>query len=238
MVAKCAYETPEMKALLGETLRPGGTLLTDKGVAFCQWKETDRLLDLGCGRGATVDYLKRVYNIRAVGLDPSQKLLAIAKKNNPNGLFYQGRGEQIPFENDSFEGALSECTLSLMTNREAALKELHRVLKKGGHLFITDVYARNPDALKGLISGDFDSCMRGLYALNQLENQILETGFMIERMEDHSHFLKTLLVKTVFEYGSMNVFWKKAAGRCAAGFQDQLRACKPGYYLMVARKVK
>jgi hypothetical protein len=45
-------------------------------------------------------------------------------------------------------------------------------------------------------------------------------------------------VKTIFEFGSMNAFWKKTGGACAAGFQETLKSCKPGYYMMIARKAE
>lgn len=238
MSGNCAYESPEMTELLGETLRPGGFDLTDKGVEFCEWTSEDLLLDLGCGQGATVSYLDHTHGLKAVGIDPSQKLLDIARKNNPKGTFNVGRGEDIPFENAVFQGVLSECTLSLMSDRTAALKEVHRVLKTGGSFYITDVYARNPETLDQMRMLKFESCMRGLYDLKQLESDIRNMGFEVMRIEDYSELLKQLLVKTIFEYGSMNAFWKKTGGPCAAGFQEVLKRCKPGYYMMIARKAE
>lgn len=237
MAGNCAYESPEMTALLGETLRPGGFDLTDEAVAFCQWRTDDLLLDLGCGQGATVRYLNNQYGLHAVGIDPSQKLLEIAKNNNPTGHFAIGKGEKIPFSQESFEGVLSECTLSLMTDMTATLKEVHRVLKKEGTFFITDVYAKNPQSLELLKTHKFESCMRGLYDLKQLEAMIKNLGFEVIHFEDRSDLLKQLLVKTIFKYGSMDRFWKKTGGACTAGFQQQLKACRPGYFMMIVRKV-
>jgi len=234
----CAYESPEMSALLGGTLRPGGFALTDRGVASCHWTSADLLLDLGCGQGATVRYLDQTYGLTAVGIDPSQKLLAMARKNNPNKAFLVGSGETIPFPDDLFQGVLSECTLSLMTDMTAALKEVYRVMKNNGTFFITDVYARNPDSLEAIKNHQFESCMRGLYDLKQVQADVESAGFEIVLLEDHSELLKQLLVKTIFEFGSMNAFWQKTGGACAAGFQEALKMCKPGYYMMIARKVE
>lgn len=238
MSGNCAYESPEMTELLGETLRPGGFDLTDKGVKFCQWTAADSLLDLGCGQGATVSYLNHSHGLKAMGIDPSRKLLGIARKNNPDGIFEVGSGEAIPYKDAAFAGVLSECTLSLMSDRIAALKEVHRVLKKGGSFYITDVYARNPESLDQLRSHQFESCMRGLYDLKELAADVKKLGFEVLLIEDHSELLKQLLVKTIFEFGSMNAFWKKTGGACAAGFQEALKPCKPGYYMMIARKAE
>ena len=238
MSVNCAYESPEMTELLGETLRPGGFDLTDKGISLCHWTAADLLLDLGCGQGATVSYLKQVHGLKAVGIDPSQKLLDLARRNNPDGCFAVGCGEAIPFEDAVFDGVLSECTLSLMSDRMMALQEVHRVMKKGGAFFITDVYARKPDFLEQLQTHRFESCMRGLYDLKQLESDLKKLGFEIILVEDYSELLKQLLVKTIFEYGSMNAFWIKTGGACASGFQEALKRCKPGYYMMIARKAE
>jgi len=80
--------------------------------------------------------------------------------------------------------------------------------------------------------------MRGLYDLKQLQADVKSVGFEIVLLEDHSELLKQLLVKTIFEFGSMNAFWQKTGGVCASGFQDALKMCKPGYYMMIARKVE
>lgn len=238
MSGNCAYESLEMSALLGGMLRPGGFALTDRGVAGCHWSTTDRLLDLGCGAGATVGYLEKKYGLTVMGLDPSSKLLATARKNNPDKEFLLGSGEAIPCQDESFQGVLSECTLSLMTDLPVVLKEVYRVMKTRGMFFITDVYARNPEALEGIKTHQFTSCMRGLYDLKQLQMDVTDAGFEIVVLEDHSELLRQLLVKTIFEFGSMQAFWLKTGGACAAGFQDALKMCKPGYFMMIARKVE
>ncbi|MDO9493235.1 DVU_1556 family methyltransferase [Acetobacterium sp.] len=238
MSGNCAYESPQMTELLGETLRPGGFDLTDKGVACCHWTSADLLLDLGCGQGATVRYLDQTHGLNAVGIDPSHKLLAMARKNNPDKSFLIGSGEAIPFQDDLFQGVLSECTLSLMTDMTAALKEVYRVMKNNGTFFITDVYARNPESLEAMKTHEFESCMRGLYDLKQVQIDVESAGFEIILLEDHSELLKQLLVKTIFEFGSMNAFWQKTGGACATGFQETLKMCKPGYYMMIARKAE
>lgn len=238
MSGNCAYESPEMTKLLGETLRPGGFDLTAKGISWCNWRSDHQLLDLGCGQGATVRYLNDEWGLSAKGIDPSQQLITMARKKGCDEEFMIGRGEAIPFADASFDGVLSECTLSLMDDLDQTLSEVHRVLKDRGYFFITDVYARKPEMLHELKNDPFKSCMRGLYDLDRFKDRLSKRGFQVILAEDHSELLKQLLVKTIFAYGSMNEFWKKTAGNCAAGFQETLKMCKPGYYMMIARKEK
>ena len=232
-----AYESESMRQTLGDTLRPGGFFLTEKGVQFCDISAEDSVLDLGCGRGATVYYLFQTHSIRAVGIDPSEKLIQEAKKQHKYADFVLGRGEALPFADGSFQCVFAECTLSLM-NTDLALRQVNRVLTDGGWFVITDVYAKNPEALGELEHFSVNSCMRGLHNLPLLQKKLEQAGFQIALSEDCSYFLKELLVKTVFLCGSMGTFWNAASGGCVDGceFQEALKKCKPGYFILIVRK--
>ncbi len=233
-----AYEEDPMTEMLGETLRPGGFSLTEKGVQFCQISPEDTVLDLGCGRGATVNYLRDKHHIKAVGIDPSLKLINLAKEECGYAGFFLGNGENLPFSDNTFHCVFAECTLSLMDDLDSTIKQVHRVLKEDGWFVITDVFAKNPDGVGELNHFAFNSCMRGLHNLANLMEKLKGTGFIIELSEDHSHLLKDLLVKIGFRYGSMSAFWNVTAHDCIDGcrFQETLKLCKPGYFMMVAKK--
>lgn len=232
-----AYESESMRDALGETLRPGGFLLTEMGVQTCNISPDDKVLDLGCGRGATVNYLYEKHGICATGIDPSEKLLDEARKQYKFADFYRGSGENLPFEKDSFSCVLAECTLSLM-NPDLALKQVNKVLKPNGWFIITDVYAKNPDAIDELNQFAMNSCMRGLHSLPNLSEKLTKENFETVLLEDCSHYLKELLVKITFSYGSMNAFWNAASHNCIDGcdFQNVLKKCRPGYFILIARK--
>lgn len=237
---KCfnAYENEDLRQVLGESLRPGGFRLTEAAANFCKLIEKHAVLDLGCGIGSTIQFLYESRKIKAVGIDPSEKLLEIAKNECPFAEFVLGAGEKIPLEADKFDAVFAECTLSLMDHLDRTLEEVHRVLKQTGWFVITDVYARNPASLNGLERFSFTSCMRGLHDLNLLKQQLEALGFKIMHVEDCSQLLKELFVKIVFSYGSMDVFWNISSNHCEDGceFQEKLKACKPGYFMMIAMK--
>lgn len=232
-----AYESKDMTCVLGDTLRPGGFKLTDKGVEFCKFKEGNKILDIGCGRGSTVEYLEQRFSLNSFGIDPSKILLKEGKSKNPKLKIKEGIGEDIPFENETMDGVFAECTLSLM-KAEETIKEVYRVIKKQGFFIITDVYAKKPQYLKLLDGFSFNSCMRGLHDLEKLKNKLEGLGFKILLFEDCSDLLKELMVKIIFSYGSMNIFWSKAAA-CSNNclqFQEVLSKCKVGYFLLIAKK--
>jgi ubiquinone/menaquinone biosynthesis C-methylase UbiE len=233
-----AYENDSLRKVLGESLRPGGYRLTETAAKFCNLSENHAVLDLGCGTGSTIGYLYENRNIKAVGLDPSEKLLEIAKKEHPDTNFVLGQGENIPLEPEKFEAVFAECTLSLMDDLSRTLEEAHRVLKHNGWFVISDVYARNPVSLYALEKFAGNSCMRGLHDSDLLKQKLEDLGFTILYFEDCSQLLKELFVKIVFAYGSMDVFWNISSDNCVDGckFQEMLKACKPGYFLMIAKK--
>lgn len=235
-----AYENPNMKEVTGQTLRPGGFSLTEKAVQFCGISRDDIVLDLGCGMGATIEYLYEKHQIKGIGLDPSEKLLAIAQEKSDVLEFVLGAGDTLPFEKETFNCVFAECTLSLMDDVNETASEVFRVLKDDGYFIISDVYARAPENINALKNYSFNSCMRGLHDLDALKNSLKSCGYEILLFNDCSDLLKELLVKIIFSYGSMDVFWSKTTNNqgCVngCGFQEILKACKPGYFLMIAKK--
>lgn len=235
-----AYESPFMQEMTGQTLRPGGFSLTEKAVQFCEISKGDKVLDLGCGMGATIGYLYEKHGIKGVGIDPSEKLLAIGQKKFESLNFIRGSGDYLPFEEESFNCVFAECTLSLMDDINKSIGEVFKVLKNNGSFVMTDVYARNPKNINQLQNYSLNSCMRGLYDIDLLKEKLESLGFEIIFFEDCSDLLKELMVKIIFSYGSMDIFWRKATdnGDCVNGctFQELLKACKPGYFMMIAKK--
>ncbi len=233
-----AYENGEIREITGETLRPGGFKLTEKSISFCKFSTGDAILDLGCAVGATVGYLNEFHNIKAVGMDKSEKLITIAKEKYGFAEFLRGKGEHIPFEDEKFNGVFAECTLSLMDDLDKTLKEVFRVLKNNGWVVISDVYAKDPAVINELNRFSISSCVRGLHDLDLLCDKLGKIGFKIMLLEDCSHLLKELLLEITFAHGSMADFWNKTTDNSIDGceFQEALKTCKPGYFLLIAKK--
>lgn len=90
-----------------------------------------RILDLGCGTG-------RFLHRATAGTDPSTGMLDQARARFPDKDLRPMGGERIPFDDHSFDGALSLHVfmhLNLATIR-ALLLELHRVVRPGGHIVV------------------------------------------------------------------------------------------------------
>lgn len=231
------YENAVLQNTLGRTLRPGGLELTRKAMDFCKFNADDKLLDLGCGKGATIKYISDYYKIDICGLDLSENLAAQAKETNRDAVIVISSGENTPFEDGTFNGIFAECTLSLMDLKKA-INEINRIMKNGGYLIISDVYANNTAYLEELNSYSTETCLKNPHDLRKLKSLLNEKGFNILFEEKYDNLMKQLVVDIIFGHGTMASFWNCTGGHCVNGvkFQETLIKSKLGYFLMIAQK--
>ena len=126
-----------------------------------------------------------------------------------------------------------------MNEPTLVLDEFRRVLKIGGKLILSDVYARNPDRIEHLAGMPAHCCLRGAVSREQLMGRLTNRGFRVDLWEDHSNLLTDFAVQLVFTYGSMNQFWL-GIGSESVDLDTIKRAvseARPGYYLLIAEKV-
>jgi ubiquinone/menaquinone biosynthesis C-methylase UbiE len=94
------------------------------------------VLEIGCGTGHWTQFLSH-HGFEITALDTSDAMLEIAmKKNIKNAQFVKGSATELPFEDESIENIMSFATLGFIKNKEKAIKEMHRVLKKNGYILI------------------------------------------------------------------------------------------------------
>jgi arsenite methyltransferase len=233
------YELESVQRVTGATIRPGGLALTRRAVALADLPAGAWALDVGCGAGATVDYLAEL-GLRTVGIDPSSKLLRQGGRGNtasrsPHLPCLQGRGETLPFAAQSFDALLAECCLSLMDDAAGALAEFARVLRPGGALILSDMLAGNPAGMAAARRLPLSCCVSGAFSRAQIEGLLAEAGFTITFWEDNTEALKQLTVQIIWEYGSLANFWD-CAGEDGKRVETAVANLKPGYFLLLARR--
>ena len=108
----------------------------------------ERVLDVACGTGTLArEVAARTGPSGMVsGLDPSQAMLAAARRRAPHLVWKQGVAEALPFANGVFDAVVSQFGLTFFTDRRAALGEALRVLAPGGRLAVAvwDALERHP----------------------------------------------------------------------------------------------
>ena len=168
-------------------LRPGGIELTDRIVGLARLSRGARVLDVGCGSGATVAYLADSAGLRSVGIDVSPAQIARARAARPELDFVQGRAEDLPFAAGSFDAVLAECVISTLPDAGLALREMVRVLSSGGRVVVTDLYDRGDHALAPR------SALPSLGRREAVEALLAGAGLEVELWEDHTGVLARLL---------------------------------------------
>lgn len=232
------YEQISGASFTASGIRPGGILLTYRGLECAALYPGTRILDIGCGNGVTIRHLAQEHGMQVVGLDLSAKLVAQARNKDAALPLVLGNGERLPFADESFDAVILECTLSLIEDSGRALRECRRILNSGGKIILTDVYVRNPARIEPLRDLPVHSCLRGAPSKSWLLNVFAETGFEALLFEDHSDLLKRFAAEIIWEYGSLDQFWADALGPCV-NHEEVRRAvneARPGYFLLVGRK--
>ncbi|MFI7141750.1 class I SAM-dependent methyltransferase [Streptomyces massasporeus] len=119
-------------------LRPGTPL--DRGVlhGFAELVgKGGEVADLGCGPGRVTAYLAS-QGLSVFGLDVSESMLAIARRENPGLRFVRGSMPELDLPDSSLDGVVA--WYSIIHTPEEYLPALfagfHRVLRPGGHLLL------------------------------------------------------------------------------------------------------
>lgn len=99
----------------------------------------DSVLDLGCGTGHLLALLQEQDpTARACGLDITRRMLDVARRRNPGVPLVQASGALLPFARARFDAVVSTSALHYLSDPLPAMREMHRVLKPGGTVVITD----------------------------------------------------------------------------------------------------
>ena len=114
--------------------------------------EGSRILDLGCGTGRHVVYLSR-QGFEVYGFDVSQKALSMTNEwlneENLKANICEHRMEHpFPYEDNFFDAVISTQVIhhNMMKDIRKTIKEIERVLRLGGILFVTfPVFHPEPD---------------------------------------------------------------------------------------------
>jgi arsenite methyltransferase len=234
-MSRTLYEQPPFRAAAGTEFRPGGLDLTAELADECGLHPGQRVLDVGCGVGATASFLAQHYGATAVGLDCSASSVEEAEQRDRRVTWVLGRAQQIAYPDEHFDAVFCECFLSAQDDPARVLREIRRVLRPAGFLAVTDLYLRKPEAADSFSSLPADTCLRGATSKEATMALFEGAGFEVSVWRDRSDALKSLMASLVFAYGSAAAFWRDALGE-HAGLRATVEHSQPGYYLLVARQ--
>ena len=128
-----------------------------------------KILEIGPGAGASLAYFPD--NIHWIGIEPNPFMHPyLEREAQQQGLsnikLLQGTAEDLPVEDESIDTVVSTHVLCSVTDLQASLQEIKRILKPGGHfIFIEHVGAecgtltrRVQDGVNPVWKNLFDNC--------------------------------------------------------------------------------
>lgn len=119
-------------------------------------------LDVGCGEGRFCRKLKGL-GIPTVGIDPTQALLAEARRRDPDGDYGIGMAEHLDFADGAFDLVVSYLTFIDIPDIAAGIAEMVRVLRPGGTLLVANLNSFNtagpPDGWRRNGEGEPQFCI-------------------------------------------------------------------------------
>ncbi len=108
-----------------------------------------KVLDLCCGSGELGAIVKKLYpSCDVCGVDFSEKMLDIARKNNKNITYRQADTTSLPFEKNSFNYVLMGFGLRNIPQKNRAIEEIYKILKTNGKFLHLDFTSRQTFASK------------------------------------------------------------------------------------------
>lgn len=111
-----------------------------------------RTLDVCTGPGMLAEAaLQR--GAKAVGLDFSNEVVEIARRNVPDAEFHRGDAQSLPFDDDSFDAVVCGYGVIHVPDPEKALLEMRRVLRRGGYIAVSVWDAPKPSNGFGVLFG-------------------------------------------------------------------------------------
>lgn len=107
------------------------------------------VLDLGAGTGRFATMLADAFDAHVVAVEPSEKMRAEAARHSahPRVIYREGAAASIPAAGAAFDFAYLSMVIHHVGDVGACARELHRVVKPGGLVFIRNVFGGRLDGV-------------------------------------------------------------------------------------------
>jgi ubiquinone/menaquinone biosynthesis C-methylase UbiE len=189
-VAEAFGYTPEELASIPADANMG--LSCGNPTAFAKLRPGETVVDLGCGGG--LDVLLAAPKVgptgKAIGIDMTPDMIDRARRNSArqgvqNVEFHLAHIDRLPLASDSVDCLISNCVINLAPDKRAVFREMHRVLKPGGRVAVSDIALKKE--LPAEIARDimaYVGCIAGAILIAAYEQWLRDAGFRSVQVVD------------------------------------------------------
>ena len=129
----------------------------DLAFEYSEKDALDRIVDVACGTGDMMDFWKKRAEVAGVaigeivGVDPSNGMVDVARKKYPKFNYHIAKATEIPLADECSDILSITYGIRNVVEREAALLEFNRVLKKNGLVVILEFMKNENPSFLGKI---------------------------------------------------------------------------------------
>ena len=187
----------------------------------------ERILDAGCGPGFYASELLEQVGAEGsvVGVDVSPQMLAVAARRGEgrgNAEFLEAPVTSLPLEDASVDRAVSIQVLEYVSDVDAALRELNRVVRPGGRVVLWDIdwatvswHSDDPERMDRVLAA-WDDHLAHPSLPRTLATSMRNAGF--DDLEVHGHsFATAVYTPESYGVGVLAVIERYVAGHAAVG---------------------
>jgi SAM-dependent methyltransferase len=153
--------------------------------AVAEIRVGETVVDLGSGAGIDCFLAAKAAGPdgRVIGVDMTDEMIERARRNAADGgftnvEFRKGFIEELPVEDESADLVISNCVINLSPDKPRVFREVHRALKPGGRMVISDIVVTEPlpDAVQKSIEA-YVGCIAGALHIDDYLGAIRAAGF-------------------------------------------------------------
>jgi ubiquinone/menaquinone biosynthesis C-methylase UbiE len=191
-----------------------------------------RVLDVGAGTGALTAELVQRFGVENVAAaEPSPRFVEALRGRLPGVDAREAPGEQLPWEDDTFDAALAQLVVSFMADPPAGVREMTRVTRPGG-VVAACMWDRNEMEMFAAINRAREVVAPGTFERSALRYR--DATELAQLFEDAGlQQIETGTLETEASYTGFDDFWEALssgvgpAGQWVLELDDDQRAVLP-----------
>lgn len=176
-----AHPTGCLGAVIGRIMARETAPDNAQAIALLDIQPGERVLDVGTGHGQALGPIAdAAAHVSAVGIDSSDAMLAIAAKTNRRAIrsdrvrLQKASSDTLPFDDASFDAAMTVHTVYFWNPAEPHLNEISRVLRPGGRVVIGFRPAEDR-----VVTSQFPAAVYTFRTTDEIEALVVKAGFAV-----------------------------------------------------------